>query len=278
MAGTVPGTDFNGSTLSGARSIVALQVRSIGHTGGGLLVLGDGSLLFATGDHGDAGEDGIGYGQDPGNHLGKLLRIDPANGEVTVEAFGLRNVQRLSVDPNGGDAHLVFADLGGWIAEEINAVRMIDLLAPGASHNFGWGRNTADGQSREGTFYINTDGSVAAAAPTPEAGFNQPVGQFGREGATFIAVSGPVSVPSFSTMRLLFGDLVSGAVYATTGASSVEGQDVYKVNLLNSAQQSVSLKDLTGGQRPDPRFFTFPDGSAGVLLERTGNFYRLTER
>jgi len=34
---------------------------------------------------------------------------------------------------------------------------------------------------------------------------------------------------------------------------------------------------VTGGARPDPRFFNFPDGTAGVLLETSGNFYRLTQ-
>jgi len=38
----------------------------------------------------------------------------------------------------------------------------------------------------------------------------------------------------------------------------------------------VTLSGLAGG-RPDPRFFLFPDGSAGVLIERTGAFYRLTQ-
>jgi hypothetical protein len=40
---------------------------------------------------------------------------------------------------------------------------------------------------------------------------------------------------------------------------------------------TVTLAGLAGG-RPDPRLFHFPDGSAGILLERTGQFYRLTER
>jgi pimeloyl-ACP methyl ester carboxylesterase len=34
---------------------------------------------------------------------------------------------------------------------------------------------------------------------------------------------------------------------------------------------------LAGGARPEPRLFNCPDGSAGVLLERTGEFFRLTE-
>ena len=37
-----------------------------------------------------------------------------------------------------------------------------------------------------------------------------------------------------------------------------------------------SLNDLEG-TRVDPRFFLFPNGEAGVLLELTGDFYVLTE-
>ena len=37
------------------------------------------------------------------------------------------------------------------------------------------------------------------------------------------------------------------------------------------------VKALGGGGRADVRFFTFPDGTAGVLFERTGDFHRVTE-
>src|SRR4029453_9259195 len=47
---------FDGTALSAPRPITALQVRSDGHTGGGLVVADDGSLLFASGDHGDSYE------------------------------------------------------------------------------------------------------------------------------------------------------------------------------------------------------------------------------
>lgn len=39
----------------------------------------------------------------------------------------------------------------------------------------------------------------------------------------------------------------------------------------------VTLRALAKAPRGDPRFFTFPDGVAGVLLEATGQFFRLTE-
>ena len=139
-------------------------------------------MLFATGDNGDAGEDGRQYAQDPANHLSKILRIDPSTSVVTLLAVGVRNVQRLFVNPNGGDPRLEFADLGGAIAEEFNSVRLADLLAAPVE-NFGWGRSAGDNLAREGTFYIDPAGAATGAAPTPEAGFVQPVAQFGREGA-----------------------------------------------------------------------------------------------
>ena len=88
------------------------------------MVLNDGSVLAAFGDSGDSGEDGRSYAQDPTNHLAKILRINPADGSTTVLAMGVRNVQRLVIDPNGGDPRLIFVDLGGFIAEEINSVRV----------------------------------------------------------------------------------------------------------------------------------------------------------
>ncbi|HVQ41981.1 MAG TPA: Ig-like domain-containing protein, partial [Vicinamibacterales bacterium] len=268
--------DFNGIAMSNPQAIVAFQVNMYGHTGGGMVVLADGSVLFATGDNGDSGEDGRQYAQDPANHLSKILRINPSTSSVNVLAVGVRNVQRLFVNPNGGDQRLEFADLGGAIAEELNSVRVADLLV-GPIENFGWGRNAGDNLAREGTFYIDSGGAATGPASTPEAGFVQPVAQFGREGAQLIAITGTVSsTVSFTNVAALFGDLASGNVLAVVGAPGTPGQSVYRVNLVNSAQAPVTLSGLAGG-RPDPRFFQFPDGTVGVLLERTGAFYRLTQ-
>ena len=270
--------NFDGSQLSNPRAITALQVRLDGHTGGGLVMAPDGSLLFATGDNGDAFEDGRSYAQDATNHLSKILQIDPTDGSVTVVAMGVRNVQRLAIYGEGPAARLDFIDLGGAIAEELDSTAVPGLLAGDPPQNFGWGRNPVDTQAREGTFYIAPGGSATGAAPIPESGFRQPAAQFGREGAALYAASGPVSsAVSFTKITSLFGDLVGGSVYATTGAIALTVQDVFRVNLVDQNRQPVTLAGLTGGERPDPRFFNFPDGTAGVLLERSGNFYRLTQ-
>jgi hypothetical protein len=47
--------DFAAGALSNPKPFAALEVRTDGHTGGGLAALADGSVLFATGDNGDAG-------------------------------------------------------------------------------------------------------------------------------------------------------------------------------------------------------------------------------
>jgi hypothetical protein len=94
--------DFDGTSVSNPVPITALQVRSDGHTGGGLTMVNDTTLLFATGDNGDSGEDGREYVQDASNHLGKIVRIDVLTGVTEIVTVGLRNVQRLIVDANGG--------------------------------------------------------------------------------------------------------------------------------------------------------------------------------
>jgi hypothetical protein len=270
--------DFSTTGLSGARAITAMEARTDGHTGGGLSVLEDGSILFGAGDNGDSYEDGRDYSQSAASHLGKILRIDPADGSVRVVAVGVRNCQRLVVYGTGEHARLDFMDPGGWVAEELNSIPLSNLLDPGSPANFGWGRNPKDGKAREGTTYIDQIGNSVARIPAAEPGFVEPIAEFGREGAAAVGPSGPVSsVQSFSRITSLFGDLVSGSVFAVTGALRVSRQDVFRVNLVDSRLQPVTLRSLAGGERPDPRFFNFPDGSAGVLIERTGDFYRLTE-
>jgi hypothetical protein len=92
------------------------------------------------------------------------------------------------------------------VAEEINAFPLAALLPGGTSQNGGWGRNGTDGNAREGTFYVDVNGLAVGSAPVPEAGFVQPIAQFGRERAEFVAVTGVVtSAASFSRIRYLFG-------------------------------------------------------------------------
>jgi hypothetical protein len=269
--------DFDGTSLTRPRPIVALQERWDGHSGGGMTVLPDDSVLFAAGDNGDSYEDGLLNAQNPANHLAKIVQIDPATGAVKVVAIGVRACQRLTIDVFDGEARLSFVDPGGWVSEELDSIRLADLLAP-TPPNFGWGRAAIDKRSREGTFYIDQTGNSIAKAPLDEPGFVQPVAEFGREKAAQVAVSGPVHSPSsFKTITFLFGDLANGGVYAVTRAPSAFHQPVFAVTLVNGQGQTITLKALSNGPRGDPRFFNFPDGTAGLLVEATGQFFRLTE-
>jgi hypothetical protein len=268
--------DFDGTSLTHPRAITAMQERTDGHSGGGLIVLPDGAVLFAAGDNGDSYEDGRENGQNPAHHLAKLVRIDPATGETTVVALGVRACQRLTLDTFDGEPRLTFVDPGGWVSEELDSIRLADLAGP-VPPNFGWGR-AADHRSREGSFYIDTVGNSSAKIPADEPGFVSPLAEVGRGTDAPFAISGPVhSVTSLPHITFLFADLVGGAMFAVTGGPAAAHAPVFTVQVLDAQRQPTTLKDLAGGQRPDPRFFTFPDGTAGVLLERTGTFYRITE-
>jgi hypothetical protein len=268
---------FDGQRLTSPRAVTALQIRTDGHTGGGLAVLPDGSVLFASGDNGDSYEDGREYSQDASVHLSKLVRIDPRTGEASVMALGVRAAQRLVVTGAGRDARVSFVDPGGWVAEELNSFLLRDEFSSQAPINFGWGR-AADGRAREGAFYLDKLGNSTGVITGIERDFRAPVASFGRESATFVAVSGPiVGAASFKRITALFGDLVGGQVLGVTGPMADTNQPVFRVSLVDERGGAVTLQALAGGKRPDPRFFTFPDGSAGVLLEATGQFYRLIE-
>lgn len=111
--------------------------RGTSHPGGRLLFLPDRTLLLTVGD----GFDYRGAAQDPGSHLGKVLRLDrngtapPDNPFVgragyapEIWTLGHRNIQGLARDPETG---LVWvAEHGPRGGDEINQLR------PGL--NYGW--------------------------------------------------------------------------------------------------------------------------------------------
>jgi hypothetical protein len=66
-------------------------------------------------------------------------------------------------------------------------------------------------------------------------------------------------------------------VFATTRPLSEHNQPVYRVGVKDATGTATSFRQMSGGKRADIRFFSFPDGSAGVLVERTGRFYRVSE-
>lgn len=270
--------------------ISAYEVQSTAgaHTGGGMATLPDGRILLATGDNLLWGLNGLEAAQDDGSHVSKLLLIDPDTGTTTVAAKGLRNTQSLSLVERDGETFVVFADIGGVTAEEVNAIPLAELTDTTTIENFGWGI-AEDGKAREGTFYVETgeartDGTPVAIGEADlndpaEAGFEAPYAQFNRETPdSFFAISGvALSDISFDLIETLSADLRTGDLFATTAALTEAVVDVFEVTLYDSNLQQTSLLELSFHTRTDPRFFQFADGTAGVLIESTGTLYRLTE-
>ncbi|MFA3920218.1 hypothetical protein AB1E33_25115 [Ruegeria sp. 2012CJ15-1] len=296
--------DLAGNKLANPEPIAAFEVQSsvTGHHGTGMEFTPDGKILWATGDNLPFGLNGRTGAQLEDELPSKLFIIDPDTGSVELAAKGLRNVQHLEIADYGGEDYLAFADIGGVTSEEVNIVRLDDIMDTSEIENFGWGV-AEDGLSREGTFYVGgdfdpdnplengiagllgTQPPATGVAPTPEAGFIQPFAQYGRVGpGEFVASSGPViSEESFGDeLTMVFGDLNLGTLFGTTDPFDMIDADVFVLNLVDENGVETTINDLAGDgtdpARADPRFFTFADGTAGVFLETTGDYYRLTEQ
>lgn len=277
-------------SLTDPQPLTAFETSTVpgGHMGGGMLVLPDGNLLIARGDNLGGNDYGGTGAQQPDNAVAKLLIVDGTSGAVSVAATGVRNVQTLTYT-DASKTSIAFADIGWRAAEEINVIDTAALIDTATVENFGWGI-ASDGLAREGTFYIGYDGTgtternatILGEAPLGEEGFFQPYAQFAREGGAFsayFAISGPVaSDVSFSSIGFLFADLATGNLFATLAdASETVLNEVYKVWVQTVTGNLVSMYDYLGNERPDLRFFTFADGSAGAISERFGTIYRITE-
>ena len=284
--------DYINGVLNNPEAILALANQGgPNHAGGGMSLTPDGHILYTTGDNLPFGMNGRKAPQDDSTIVSKLLIIDPDTAAVTVAAKGLRNVQHIQKTTK--PAGIIFADIGGVTAEEVNFISWDDLLDTSEIENFGWGNSDPSDPNggREGTYKITAGlplvlGVAPAAcmeADQPEAGYRQPLAQFGRSVLhtfVFVAASGPVvSNKSFKNISMIYGDLPSGELYATTAKIDGRDEELFALKVVDENLNSLpgGLFQLGLGGRVDPRFFLFPDGTAGVLLEATGDFYRLTE-
>ncbi len=107
----------------------------------------DGALLIGTGDTANGT-----VSQDPASLGGKVLRADPATGEVEVWTLGHRNVQGLAVRPGGRQVFSV--EHGPDRDDEVN------LLREGG--NYGW---DPDGGGSYDESVPMTDPDIAGAVP-----------------------------------------------------------------------------------------------------------------
>ena len=112
--------------------LFTVEHSTFGNHNGGTVVFGpDGFLYAGIGDGGSA-DDPFEAGQDDGQLLAKLLRIDVSTETPTIFAKGLRNPYRFSFDRATGDLYI--ADVGQNEWEEVDV-----QFAPIASgRNYGW--------------------------------------------------------------------------------------------------------------------------------------------
>ncbi|RBY97234.1 PQQ-dependent sugar dehydrogenase [Blastococcus sp. TF02-8] len=126
----------------------------------------DGALLVGTGDTANGT-----LPQDPTSLGGKVLRADPATGQVAVWTLGHRNVQGLAVRP--GSDQVFSVEHGPDRDDEVN------LLREGG--NYGW---DPDGAGRYDESVPMTDPSIAGAV---EAVWSSGSPTLATSGATFVS-------------------------------------------------------------------------------------------
>lgn len=161
--------------------------------------------------------------------------MDPDDSSYEVVAKGVRNsAQQFKIfnssKPDGSIAAdtLVFMDIGGVTAEEVNIISVEKkLLNTKYIDNFGWDRSILDGKAREGTFYVapGTMGVLGTEPPCCEGdalaleeGFIHPWIQFGcTETDISNAISSfAVTYKSFDKLELIWSEFNTGAIMGTT--------------------------------------------------------------
>lgn len=275
------------------RILLAVDQPQFNHNGGALNFGPDNMLYIAFGDGGGAddrdGQDFIsdpiighgvdGNGQNPGNPLGSLLRINPlgnnsSNGKYGIPndnpfvgsslalpetyAYGFRNPFRFSFDSKTGA--LILADVGQ------NNIEEVDVVQPGG--NYGWGL-------KEGSFRFEpngneagfvTDGSVAGS-------FVDPVVQYDHDEGTAI-IGGFVyrgnAIPALQG-KYVFGDA------AKTGSGDgrlfySDGNEILELDLTELDQPGFWV--LGFGQDGDGELYVLGN-TTGIPFGTTGVVYKL---
>ena len=204
------------------------------HNGGQIGFGPDGYLYIAMGD-GGSGFDPQGNGQNLGNLLGTILRIDvsgeaysnppdnpfvgQAGARDEIYAYGLRNPWRFGFDHANGDLYI--ADVGQEQREEVSVV-------PGGSgggQNFGWSI---------------TEGDVCLNGPgCDRTGLTDPVFVYSRDAARAIIGGRVYRGSAYPRMQgtFFFADFFSGFLW---GAKR-DGQGGYAVTQFLPSDQGATL-------------------------------------
>lgn len=232
------------------------------HNGGVLKFGPDGYLYLGLGDGGSEG-DPLGYGQNTGVLLGKLLRIDVTNGNPysiprdnpfvngggrpEIWAYGLRNPWKISFDRATADLYI--ADVGQDTWEEID---FLPAGAPGGS-NFGWNYR---------------EGKHPYSLANPPAGLHliDPVTEYSHNVGGCAEVGGYVyrgSMPEWQGIYL-YGDFCSGLIWGLMHSGSTPANFTWTSKLLFQTKASIT----TFGQDPSGEIYFADRGGTIYKLER----------
>ena len=164
------------------------------HNAGDIVVEPSGTLLVPMGDGGSA-DDPLRVSLDDSSLLGKVLRVDPRDGAVTVLAKGLRNPWRVDLHED----RLWLADVGQNKWEEVSVLDGIASLSGSDVVDFGWSAYEANER-------FNNDQSSPSHTP-PVVAY-----EHGDNGCS--VSGGAVAVDGALRGRYVFADYCSGRVWS----------------------------------------------------------------
>ena len=206
LAVDVDGT-FDRTTL---RTLLTIEQPYRNHNAGDIVVEPSGTLLVPMGDGGSA-DDPLRVSLDTSSPLGKVLRVDPRDGSVTMVAKGLRNPWRVDLF----DDRLWLADVGQNQWEEVSVLdgvsqrRGVPLSSSSAGASsavnatdiadFGWSAYEANDR-------FNTDQSSPSHIG-PVVAY-----QHGDDGCS--VSGGAIGVSGALQGRYVFADYCSGRVWS----------------------------------------------------------------
>ena len=206
LAVDVDGT-FDRASL---RTLSTIEQPYRNHNAGDIVVEPSGTLLVPMGDGGSA-DDPLRVSLDTSSPLGKVLRVDPRDGSVTMVAKGLRNPWRVDLF----DDRLWLADVGQNQWEEVSVLdgvsqrRGVPLSSSSASASsagnatdiadFGWSAYEANDR-------FNTDQSSPSHIG-PVVAY-----QHGDDGCS--VSGGAIGVSGALQGRYVFADYCSGRVWS----------------------------------------------------------------